>query len=163
MEKLLVLQLKIQICSARLDLYFYDIKTWFKAFWDMFSKVCMRPWIRRYPFLWIFAPIWLHFFHRSPWLVMSENPNLVSRKELSDLYLYIYAYQICFDLMIRTHSTFFCRSVKKLTSSWALNWIWHEIRMLVEFFDKKIWGYPNSPFFFVPVQSGRVNSPGFGG
>ena len=32
--------------SARRDLYFYSIKTWFKALWDFFSKICMRPWIR---------------------------------------------------------------------------------------------------------------------
>ena len=32
--------------SARRDLAFYSIKTWFKALWGIFSKICMRPWIR---------------------------------------------------------------------------------------------------------------------
>ena len=105
-----------------------------------------------------FAPLEMTFYSScSPWLVMSENPNLLSRKELSDLYLYIYAYQICFDLMIRTQGNvcFFTASAvdQKLTSSWALNWIWHEIRMLAEFFDKKISGFQIPPFF-VPYLVG---------
>ena len=29
------------------DLAFGSVKTRFKAFWDIFSKICMRPWIRR--------------------------------------------------------------------------------------------------------------------
>ena len=38
--------IKIAAKSARRDLSFYNIKTWFKAFWGNFSKNCMRPWIR---------------------------------------------------------------------------------------------------------------------
>ena len=37
---------KIQTESTRRNLYFYNIKTWFKAFWDVFSRICLRPWIR---------------------------------------------------------------------------------------------------------------------
>ena len=37
-------------------LYFGSAKIRFKAFWDIFSKMCMRPWIRRLRFSWIFAP-----------------------------------------------------------------------------------------------------------
>ena len=33
-----------------------SVKTRFKAFWDISSKICMRPWIRRHPFSWTFAP-----------------------------------------------------------------------------------------------------------
>ena len=35
------------ICRIFQDLAFGDVKTHFKAFWDIFSKICMRPWIRR--------------------------------------------------------------------------------------------------------------------
>ena len=34
------------ICSIFCVLSFCSIKTWFKALWDIFSKICMRPWIR---------------------------------------------------------------------------------------------------------------------
>ena len=33
--------------SSRPLLSFASVKTRFKAFWDIFSKKCMRPWIRR--------------------------------------------------------------------------------------------------------------------
>ena len=64
----------------------------------------------------------------SPWLVMSENPNLLSRKELSDLYLYIYAYQICFDLMIRTQCVcFLCLPLS--IKNWPQVELWIEFDM----------------------------------
>ena len=44
------------ICRIFRDLAFGSIKTRFKGFWDIFSKICMRPWIRRYRFYWTFAP-----------------------------------------------------------------------------------------------------------
>ena len=34
------------ICSIFCVLSFCSIKTWFKALWDFFSKICMRHWIR---------------------------------------------------------------------------------------------------------------------
>ena len=34
------------ICSIFCVLSFCSIKTRFKALWDFFSKICMRPWIR---------------------------------------------------------------------------------------------------------------------
>ena len=71
-----------------------------------------------------------NFFYSScsPWLVMSENPNLLSRKELSDLYLYIYAYQICFDLMIRTQCVcFLCLPLS--IKNWPQVELWIEFDM----------------------------------
>ena len=44
------------ICRIFRDLAFGSVKTRFKGFWDIFSKICMRPWIRRYRFYWTFAP-----------------------------------------------------------------------------------------------------------
>ena len=43
-------------CRICRDLAFGSVKTRFKAFWDIFLKICMRPWIRRYRFYWTFAP-----------------------------------------------------------------------------------------------------------
>ena len=43
-------------CGIFRDLAFGSVKTRFKGFWDIFSKICMRPWIRRYRFYWTFAP-----------------------------------------------------------------------------------------------------------
>ena len=115
----------------------------------------------------LFLPAFYIYSNCTPWIKNSSNeldPYFKTRKELSDLYLYIYAYQICFDLMIRTQCMFFVSAVvdQKLTSSWALNWIWHEIRMLAEFFDKKISGFQIPPFLST-LLSGRVNSRRFGG
>ena len=44
------------MCRIFRDLAFGNIKTRFKGLWDIFSKICMRPWIRRHRFYWIFAP-----------------------------------------------------------------------------------------------------------
>ena len=75
------------------------------------------------------APLKITFYSScSPWLVMSENPNLLSRKELSDLYLYIYAYQICFDLMIRTQCVcFLCLPLS--IKNWPQVELWIEFDM----------------------------------
>ena len=43
-------------CRIFRDLAFGSIQARFKGFWDIFSKMCMRPWIRRYRFYWTFAP-----------------------------------------------------------------------------------------------------------
>ena len=77
-----------------------------------------------------FAPLEMTFYSScSPWLVMSENPNLLSRKELSDLYLYIYAYQICFDLMIRTQGNV-CFLLRLLSiKNWPQVELWIEFDM----------------------------------
>ena len=44
------------ICRMFRDLAFGSVKTRFKGFWNIFSKMCMRPWIRKYRFYWTFAP-----------------------------------------------------------------------------------------------------------
>ena len=44
------------MCRIFRDLAFGSIKTRFKGFWDIFSKICLRPWIHRYGFYWTFAP-----------------------------------------------------------------------------------------------------------
>ena len=44
------------MCRIFRDLAFGSIKTRFKGFWDIFSKICVRPWIRRNRFYWTFAP-----------------------------------------------------------------------------------------------------------
>ena len=42
--------------SSRRDLKLGSVKSWFKAFWDIFSKICMRPWFRRWWTNQIFRP-----------------------------------------------------------------------------------------------------------
>ena len=40
-----------RICNIVCALSDGSIKTWFKAICDVFSKICMRPWIRSFTFL----------------------------------------------------------------------------------------------------------------
>ena len=112
------------------------------------------------------APLKITFYSScSPWFVMSENPNLLSRKELSDLYLYIYAYQICFDLMIRTQCVcFLCLPLS--IKNWPQVELWIEFDMKLgcwlSFSTRKFQGSKFPPFLST-LLSGRVNSRRFGG
>ena len=76
-----------------------------------------------------------------------------SRKELSDLYLYLCIENVCVVYVGRLFVLVcvFGINLPSMTSSWGLNWIWHEIRMLVEFFDKKNTGFPHHDYIFCRI------------